>query len=61
MDTLAITHTLIPDCLVLPKSFMTGLCKMWKKKRNCKGADMTSRNREQNLARQTHLAGMMRF
>lgn len=32
MDTLAITHTLIADCLVLPKSFMTGLFKNWKKK-----------------------------
>lgn len=32
MDTPAITHTLIADCLVLPKSFMTGLLKNWKKK-----------------------------
>jgi len=30
-------------------------------KGNCKHTDMTSGNRDQNLAKQTHLAGMMRF
>lgn len=52
MDTLAITHTLIPDCLVLPRSFMTELQNV-EEKRNYRGANVTFGNKDQDLSRQT--------
>lgn len=59
MDTLAITHTLIPHCLVLSKSFMTRARKV-EEKMNCKYADISSVNGVQNLSRQAHLARIIR-
>lgn len=52
MDTLAITHTLIPDCLVLPRSLMTELQNV-EEKRNYRGENVTFGNKEQDLSRQT--------